>query len=36
MPVQLIERIAALVPPPRAHRYRYYGALAPNSRLGLR
>ncbi len=26
-------RIAALVPPPRTHRHRYYGALAPNSPL---
>jgi len=29
----LIERIAALVPPPRTHRHRYYGVLAPNSPL---
>ena len=32
-PLELIERIAALVPPPRAHRHRYYGVLAPNARL---
>ena len=32
-PLELIERIAALAPPPRAHRHRYYGVLAPNSPL---
>ena len=30
-PLELIDRIAALVPPPRTHRYRYFGVLAPNS-----
>ncbi len=30
-PLELIDRIAALVPPPRAHRHRYFGVLAPNS-----
>jgi len=25
--------LAALIPPPRRHRHRYYGALAPNSPL---
>ncbi len=30
-PLELIGRIAALVPPPRQHRHRYYGVLAPNS-----
>jgi hypothetical protein len=25
-----IDRIAALVPPPRTHRHRYFGVLAPN------
>ena len=30
-PLELIERIAALVPPPRTHRQRYFGVLAPNS-----
>jgi hypothetical protein len=35
-PVELIERIAALVPPPRTHRHRYYGVLAPNSPLTRR
>ena len=24
-PLELIDKIAALVPPPRAHRHRYYG-----------
>jgi len=32
-PLELIERIAALVPPPRKHRHRYYGVLAPNAPL---
>jgi hypothetical protein len=32
-PLELINRIAALVPPPRTHQHRYYGALAPNSPL---
>jgi hypothetical protein len=32
-PLELIDRIAALIPPPRAHRHRYYGALAPNSSI---
>jgi len=32
-PLELIERIAALVPPPRVHRHRYYGVLAPNASL---
>jgi hypothetical protein len=31
-PLELIDRIAALVPPPRTHRHRYFGVLAPNSR----
>ena len=30
-PLELINRIAVLVPPPRTHRHRYYGVLAPNS-----
>jgi hypothetical protein len=29
--LELIDRIAALVPPPRTDRHRYYGVLAPNS-----
>ena len=32
-PLELIMKIAALVPPPRAHRHRYYGVLAPNASL---
>ena len=32
-PLELIDRIAALIPPPRTHRHRYYGVLAPNSPL---
>lgn len=32
-PLELIARLAALVPPPRQHRHRYYGVLAPNAPL---
>ena len=32
-PLELIDRIAALVPPPRTHRHRYFGVLAPRSPL---
>jgi hypothetical protein len=32
-PLEWIDRIAALVPPPRKHRLRYFGALAPNCAL---
>ena len=32
-PLDLIDRIAALVPPQRTHRHRYFGVLAPNSPL---
>ena len=32
-PLELIDKIAALVPPPRTHRHRYYGVLAPNAPL---
>jgi len=32
-PLELLERIAARVPPPRTHRHRYFGVLAPNSPL---
>ncbi|TVR59834.1 MAG: hypothetical protein EA420_15280 [Candidatus Competibacteraceae bacterium] len=28
---RLPRKIGALVPPPRQHRHRYYGVLAPNS-----
>jgi hypothetical protein len=30
-PLELLDQIAALVPPPRVHRHRYYGVLAPNA-----
>jgi Putative transposase len=32
-PLELISRIAVLVPPPRTHRHSYFGVLAPNSPL---
>jgi len=32
-PIQLPERIARLIPPPRVHRHRYHGVLAPNAKL---
>ncbi|MBO3708372.1 MAG: transposase [Candidatus Accumulibacter sp.] len=32
-PLEQIERLAALIPPPRRHRHRYYGVLAPNALL---
>jgi hypothetical protein len=32
-PLELIDRIAALVPPPRKHRLRHFGVSAPNSPL---
>ncbi len=35
-PVELIERIAALIPPPRAHLVRYHGELAPAARRRAR
>ena len=31
--VELIDRLAALIPPPRVHRHRYHGVLAPNAPL---
>jgi hypothetical protein len=31
-PVELIDRLAALIPPPRLHRHRYHGVLAPTTR----
>jgi hypothetical protein len=30
-PLQLLDRLPALVPPPRVHRHRYFGVLAPDS-----
>jgi hypothetical protein len=35
-PFELIERLAVFVPPPRLHRHRYHGVLAPNARLRAR
>jgi len=32
-PLQLLDRLAALVPPPRVHRDRYVGVVAPNAPL---
>ena len=32
-PLELLDRLAALVPPPRVHRHRYYGVLSPNAPL---
>ena len=32
-PIQLLERFARLIPPPRIHRHRYHGVLAPNAKL---
>jgi hypothetical protein len=32
-PHELLDRLAALIPPPRRHRHRYYGVLAPNAPL---
>jgi hypothetical protein len=32
-PRELRDRLAALVPPPRIHRHRYFGVLAPNAPL---
>ena len=29
-PLELLDRLAALLPPPRVHRHRYFGVLAPN------
>ena len=32
-PLELLDRLAVLIPPPRKHRHRYHGVLAPNSAL---
>ena len=32
-PLELIDHLAALIPPPRLHRHRYHGVLAPNATL---
>ena len=31
-PLEVIDRLARLVPPPRGHRHRYHGVFAPNAR----
>jgi len=33
-PVELIDRIAALIPPPNIHRHRYFGVLARSAAHG--
>jgi hypothetical protein len=32
-PLEFLEKLARLIPPPRAHQVRYFGVLAPNSHL---
>lgn len=32
-PMEFFERLATLIPPPRRHRHRYHGVLAPNAPL---
>ncbi|MGH7573621.1 MAG: transposase, partial [Longimicrobiales bacterium] len=32
-PVEFLDALAHLIPPPRVHRHRYHGVLAPNARL---
>ena len=32
-PLELLQRLARFVPPPRVHRHRYHGVLAPNATL---
>ena len=32
-PVEFLDRLAELVPPPRKHRHRYHGVFAPNHKL---
>jgi hypothetical protein len=31
-PIELLQRLSRLIPPPRIHRHRYHGVFAPNSR----
>ncbi|MES9882537.1 MAG: transposase [Sedimenticola sp.] len=33
LPMEFLDRIALLIPPPRRHRHRYHGVLAPNAPL---
>lgn len=32
-PLELLDKLAKLIPPPRAHMVRYFGVLAPNSHM---
>ncbi len=32
-PLEFLDRLAALIPPPRKHRHRYHGVLSPNAPL---
>ncbi len=32
-PLEFLERLALLIHPPRIHRHRYHGVLAPNAKL---
>ena len=32
-PLEFLERLAPLIPPPPIHRHRYHGVLAPNAKL---
>jgi hypothetical protein len=32
-PLELLDRLSRLIPPPRIHRHRYHGLLAPHARL---
>ncbi|MFH1435671.1 MAG: transposase [Pseudomonadota bacterium] len=32
-PVEFLQKLSALIPPPRVHRHRFWGVLAPHSRL---
>ena len=34
-PLEFIDHLAALIPPPRLHRHRYHGVLAPHAPLRL-
>ncbi|MGH8252059.1 MAG: transposase [Steroidobacteraceae bacterium] len=35
-PLELLDRLAALIPPPRRHRHHYFGVFAPHARLRAR
>jgi hypothetical protein len=35
-PLEFLETLSRLIPPPRVHRHRYHGVLAPNARLRAR